>query len=210
MQVEKEGELVTGTETQMTVSKAQKMLDGGDIRGAIMELQKLDGDAAQTAQPFIEQAQVSLLAEKVQEMLGNDILTKISGQLPIGNMLQGGPLGDMLQGTGMEGLGQVLAPQTQGQPATNAQQITQPTPNAGFQMPGNLNMDALNIDGLNMGDLNLEGVTKNLGNLGDLENIEDAVPFVGEPQEVIRDKESGISILPKQPAFKGFSDGPAE
>lgn len=194
MQVEKEGELVTGTETQMTVSKAQKMLDDGDIQGAIIELQKLDGEAAQTAQPFIEQAQVSLLAEKVQEMLGNDILTKISGQLPIGNMLQG---------TGMEGLGQaIMSEQVQGQPAGTAVEKSQSTPTSNFQMPGNFN-----LDDLNMGDLNISDVTKNLGNL---ENIEKAVPFVGEPQEVIRDEESGITILPSQPAFKGFSDGPAE
>ncbi|HPF78126.1 MAG TPA: mitofilin family membrane protein, partial [Alphaproteobacteria bacterium] len=94
-QVEKEGELVAGTDTQVTVSKAQKMLDEGNIKGAIAELQTLDGEAAQTAQPFIQQAQVSLLAEKVQEMLGQDILSKISGQLPIKNMLQG---------TGMENI----------------------------------------------------------------------------------------------------------
>lgn len=82
LQVEKDGELVNGTDTQVKVAKAQKLLDAGNIQGAITELQSLDGSAAQTAQPFIEQAQISLLAERVQEMLGENILSKISGQMP--------------------------------------------------------------------------------------------------------------------------------
>lgn len=43
MQVEKDGELVTGTDTQATVARAQKMLDEGNIEGAIAELQGLEG-----------------------------------------------------------------------------------------------------------------------------------------------------------------------
>ena len=177
LQVEKEGELVTGTETQMTVSKAQKMLDEGDIQGAITELQKLDGEAAQTAQPFIEQAQVSLLAEKVQEMLGNDILNKISGQLPIGNMLQGTPI---------EGLGQTIMPAQMQEPVLNESVNNDSGPQSAIQIPDGLNMDEVK------------------------KNLENAVPFVGEPQDVVRDEESGITILPTQPGFKGFSGGPAQ
>lgn len=82
LQVEKDGELLSGTQTQVSVAKAQKMLDEGNIQGAIAQLQTLDGDAAQTVQPFIEQAQISLLAERVQEMLGENILSQISGKLP--------------------------------------------------------------------------------------------------------------------------------
>lgn len=80
IQVEKDGELVTGTDTQATVAKAQAMLDSGDVQGAITTLQTLDGDAAQTAQPFIEQAKASLLSDQVQQMLRNTILSKVGGQ----------------------------------------------------------------------------------------------------------------------------------
>lgn len=180
LQVEKEGELVTGTETQMTVSKAQKLLDEGDIQGAITELQTLDGEAAQTAQPFIEQAQVSLLAEKVQQMLGEDILNKISNQIPVGNMLQS---------MGMEDIGQAIMPIPD--PAMNdLVPVDEPQPQSGLELPGNLNM----------GDFNMDEVKKTL---------ENAVPLMEDP-EVIRDEESGVTILPSQPGFKGFSGGPSQ
>lgn len=71
--VEKNGEMVSGTPTQQTVSKAQKMLDSGDIQGAINTLQSLDGQAAQTTAPFIEQAQATLLAQQVEQMMGSSL-----------------------------------------------------------------------------------------------------------------------------------------
>jgi len=36
--------------------------------------------------------------------------------------------------------------------------------------------------------------------------LENAVPFM-EEKDVIRDEESGVTILPSQPGFKGFSGG---
>ena len=177
LQVEKEGELVTGTETQATVSKAQKLLDEGNIQGAIAELQTLDGEAAKTAQPFIQEAQVSLLAEKAQQLLGEDILSKISGQLPMGNM---GNMGDMmpkaLKDMGVDKMLGGSLPQGQGSSAPAPSPA--PSPTSSFDM---------------------NEVKKNL---------ESAVPFT-ENNEVIRDEASGITILPSQPGFKGFSGGGA-
>lgn len=69
LSVKKDGQIVGGTATQQTVAKAQSELDQGDIQGAIATLQTLDGASAQAAQPFIDQAQASLLADQVQVML---------------------------------------------------------------------------------------------------------------------------------------------
>lgn len=96
--VEKDGELVTGTDTQATVAKAQALLDQGNIQGAIAELQTLDGNAAQTAQPFIQQAEATLLAQKVQTLLHENILSKI------GDGFAGESIG--LPGGGQRGLPQ--------------------------------------------------------------------------------------------------------
>lgn len=168
LQVEKEGELVSGTETQVTVSKAQKLLDEGNIQGAIAELQTLDGEAAKTAQPFIQEAQISLLAEKAQQLLGEDILSKISGQLPGGNMMP-----KALKDMGIDKMLGGTAPQGQG-----TKTLAPLSPTSSFDM---------------------NEVKKNL---------ENAVPF-NESNEVIHDEASGMTILPSQPGFKGFSGGTA-
>lgn len=68
-QVQKDGELVSGTDTQARMDKAQKLMDAGDIEGAIAQVQSLDGPAAQVAQPWINQAQASLMAQKAQNIL---------------------------------------------------------------------------------------------------------------------------------------------
>ncbi len=142
MRIEKDGELINGTSSQITVAKAQNYLNDGDIQSAINELRTLDGEAAKTAEPFIKEAEVSLLAERVQQMLGENILSRIKGQLPE-------------------------------LPVEGA--LTMPS------LPGELNMDEVR------------------------QKLEKAVPFGNE--EVVRDEESGISILPGQQGFRGFSVG---
>lgn len=84
MKVEKDGEVIGGTDAQAAVSKAQALLDDGDIEGAIATLQALEGPAAQQAQPFIEQAEVTVLAQQVQSMLHTTILSNISSFMPGG------------------------------------------------------------------------------------------------------------------------------
>lgn len=73
-QVEKSGQQITGTETQIAVAEAQKRLDAGDVGGAVQILQGLQGPAAQTAQPFLQQAQMTMLAQQVQQALGHNVL----------------------------------------------------------------------------------------------------------------------------------------
>lgn len=151
LQVEKEGTSVTGTPTQATVTTAQKMLDEGNIKGAIAELQSLDGDAAETAQPFIEQAKASLIAGNLEQLLGDSILSKLSGKLPLDGLMNGSGFGNV-----QESLKQI-------------------TP---------------------------QNIPNNIPDIGDvLENV----PMV--PNDVITDEDSGVTILPKQQGFKGFSSG---
>jgi hypothetical protein len=77
LNVKKDGELLGGTPTQKTVAKAQEQLDNGDVQGAIATLNTLNGDAKTQAQPFIEQAQATLLADQVQNMLRQMIVANV-------------------------------------------------------------------------------------------------------------------------------------
>lgn len=80
VQIEKDGEMVSGTQTQATVAKAQEYVEGGKIEDSISALQGLDGPASEVVQPFIEKAQAALLAKKVKTMLNEVILSKVDGQ----------------------------------------------------------------------------------------------------------------------------------
>ncbi len=77
LHVEREGEPITGTDTQAAVARAQKMLDAGDVPGAIAELQSLEGEAKATAQPFVDQAQMTLMAQHVQDMMTGKVISRI-------------------------------------------------------------------------------------------------------------------------------------
>lgn len=92
--VEKDGMPVGGSATQETVARAQTMLDAGDVKGAMAELQTLEGPAAQTAAPFMDKAQARVEAEDVQAMVYQEILSKLSAAAPgLQNMIpamQGG------------------------------------------------------------------------------------------------------------------------
>lgn len=77
LKVEKDGELITGTDTQATVTRAQKALDEGDIATAVAELQSLQGSEAQAARPWIEQAEITLLAQKVEDLLTTSVAKRI-------------------------------------------------------------------------------------------------------------------------------------
>ncbi len=79
--VKKDGEVIGGNATQQAVATAQAQLDQGDVQGAIATLQSLDGDAKKTAQPFIDQAQATLMAEQVQNLLRQTILAKVGADV---------------------------------------------------------------------------------------------------------------------------------
>lgn len=69
LQVEKDGELLTGTETQASLARTEKFLDSGDLESAIQEVRSLDGPAAETVAPWLDRAEATLAAQKVDAML---------------------------------------------------------------------------------------------------------------------------------------------
>ncbi len=75
--VEKNGQRISGTEAQIAIAAAQKELDMGNVDAAIEILQTLKGPAAEKTQPFLEQAQATVLAGNLQNMLGQNILQSL-------------------------------------------------------------------------------------------------------------------------------------
>lgn len=140
LKVEKQGELIGGTDTQSAVARAQAQLDQGDVQGALATLQTLEGGAAAQAQPFIERAEAAVLADQVQAMIRDTILANLSSGFPAA---AGG---------------------------------------AAFTAGGS-------------GTINLKQIQQ---------TIESAIPG---NRQVITDEESGVSILPQQPGFKGLTSG---
>lgn len=145
LEVQKDGEMLTGTDTQATVARAQKYLDEGNVQAAIAELNKLEGGAANTAEPFIQQAQQTLMAENVQEMLTNEIMGHIKG-------LSGGLSG--------------------GVPGTT-------------------------MNGLNLNKLAPKKALDNI-QVMDLKDVVGGVKDKVKDRKIIRDEDSGLSILPQQ------------
>lgn len=156
LQVEKDGDVITGTDTQAKVARAQAMLDKGDVSGALAELKTLEGEAASTAQPFVQEAEMTLLAQQVQGMMQNMILSKIGGlQMPS-------------MATPAAAAAAAAAPMV----APTALPTTPP-----------------------QGQVDLNAIKDNLQHM------------VPGQQEVIKDEESGLVILPRPQGFKGFSPG---
>lgn len=79
LQVEKDGELVSGTETQASIAKADQLLQQGDIAGAISSVESLDGGAAQALTPWLEQAKISLDAQKAKGVVSDVIDGSVLG-----------------------------------------------------------------------------------------------------------------------------------
>lgn len=143
LNVKKDGELVGGTPTQKTVARAQEQLDAGDVQGAIATLQSLNGDARVQAQPFIEQAEATVLAEQVQNMLRQMIVANVGTDFSTAS--------GAAAGNAMNNAGQTV------QDVTN--------------------------------------------------QIKNALPT---GQNVVKDEESGFTIMPAPKGFKGFSSGQTE
>jgi hypothetical protein len=90
-QVEKNGEQVSGTPTQKTIAKTDKLLQEGNLEGAVAQMQTLNGPALVAAQPWLTKAQATLMAQKFKRMLTSTINVKaLGGGSPIYNT--GGPL----------------------------------------------------------------------------------------------------------------------
>lgn len=79
LKIEKNGQQISGTETQIIISEAQKKLDKGDVAGAVTLLQQIQGPAAQKTQPVIEQAQTTMMAFQVQQLIGTNLVQALKG-----------------------------------------------------------------------------------------------------------------------------------
>ncbi len=93
LQVEKDGELVTGTDTQATVVRAQNLLETGDVAQAIAQVQTLEGPAFEAVGPWLKKAQATLLAQNVQGMATQTINLRAFGDKTVAagkNILPGG------------------------------------------------------------------------------------------------------------------------
>ncbi|MGH1397609.1 MAG: COG4223 family protein [Alphaproteobacteria bacterium] len=87
-QVEKDGELITGTETQATLAKTQNLLDQGDVAAAIGAAQGLDGAALKALAPWLSKAQGTLAAQDAKGALGAAITSVQDGSFGGGRLLQ--------------------------------------------------------------------------------------------------------------------------
>jgi len=61
------------------VARAQLLLDQGDVRGAIHELQTLDGASAQAVEPWMDDAAGHVIAGKEADDLTQSVMRMISG-----------------------------------------------------------------------------------------------------------------------------------
>ncbi len=70
LQVEKDGELLTGTETQAKVKKADKMMKNGNLDGALTYLKKsLNANELKPLKPWIKQAEAVVNSAKVKKAI---------------------------------------------------------------------------------------------------------------------------------------------
>ncbi len=79
LQVRKDGNLISGTDTQAKLDHVQQLLKSGDIGSAISELQALPNGAVKTAQPFIDKAQATLLLQRVVAILSQRVSQQTGG-----------------------------------------------------------------------------------------------------------------------------------
>lgn len=91
LQIEKNGEPVTGTPTQAAISKSQSLLESGDLAGAIASMKTLQGPALATASSWINQAEASLMAQNIKSMLTQTLQVQASrvGSITANGNLQG-------------------------------------------------------------------------------------------------------------------------
>lgn len=70
LKIEKDGELVTGTDTQVKINKAEKLVEKGQIQQAVTYLKSaLDAKELDPLRPWIDKAEAALTASKVERMI---------------------------------------------------------------------------------------------------------------------------------------------
>ncbi len=87
LQVEKDGELKTGTDTQATLNKADALLEQGDIVGAIMQMRTFEGDQAVIVQPWIKKALGTMDSRNLDKFMNGAALGLV-GMTPKGTLIQ--------------------------------------------------------------------------------------------------------------------------
>ena len=70
LQIEKDGELVTGTPVQATINRTEGLLEQGDLAGAISAAKSLNGPEAQLIAPWIAKAEATLAGKNLESMVG--------------------------------------------------------------------------------------------------------------------------------------------
>lgn len=91
LSVEKNGQPIIGIEEQAIIAKAQSALDRGDVAAAVVELNKLEGNAAEIASPITNQAMGTLNAQNTVDMLMQNLIQKIQDPSQIQGMIQSIP-----------------------------------------------------------------------------------------------------------------------
>lgn len=72
-EIEKDGELISGTETQAKVAKAEDLLESGNIADAIATVETLDTAALQQMSGWLTKARATMIAENLKKMLSGTI-----------------------------------------------------------------------------------------------------------------------------------------
>ncbi|MCK5284705.1 MAG: hypothetical protein KAJ86_03870 [Alphaproteobacteria bacterium] len=73
LQIEKDGELITGIPVQATVLKAESLLKNGDIVGAIEQMEALDGAPREAMEPWLNEAKATMLAQQLKDLMGQGV-----------------------------------------------------------------------------------------------------------------------------------------
>lgn len=92
LQIEKDGELITGTETQNKIAKAESLLEAGDVESAVSTIETLDGEALAVLSPWVEKAKATLMAQDVEEQLSRVLSSGAIKEITSGLGLVGGTL----------------------------------------------------------------------------------------------------------------------
>ncbi len=144
-QVQKDGELVTGTDTQARIARAQKLLDEGKVDDAVKELQSLQGPALQTAQPVIDQALMTSLAQQVSSALTGKVAAQLPTETTSTNPLSG--LVDGLSNMSPSDIGASIGQSVKGSSTKSAPYTT-----GGGGLEGIMGtMDSLGVPGVSSG-----------------------------------------------------------
>jgi len=91
LSVEKNGEPVLGIKEQAIVARAQQALDRGDVQEALTELQKLDGGAADAANPVTQQLEGAVNADQTMSMMMKTLLNKLQDPQQLRGYIQSLP-----------------------------------------------------------------------------------------------------------------------